>query len=338
MQVSIPASFRQMGDRVFQYTPLKILDLSACGGIRVDTPQPNAFVELSLPREGFAAAAMAFLPGSAIEVLRADVGEAEINELLPHFEGWGLNRLRIVSPRVREYEWRRAEQSVLVKLTDPAAVTTSAFVTMTAWRKLPEECKPFVRVIDLSGWAVEGMPYGATLEGLVWLEGVVLPTGLQKLPQRFFMGCWRLASIDTRFTALEEIESRACDGCRSLAAFVFPPTVRSLEYAAFRGTSITTLDLSGTVLEKALVYETVSLLDLVLPRRCVLVGIDGVPSLRCVTFGASRNVRIFAWHPTEVRFENLTADAEFSPGLLEARVYGEVGCEMGRETLPFPPP
>jgi hypothetical protein len=146
-----------------------------------------------------------------------------------------------------------------------------------------------------------------------------------------------LSSIDTRYTALEDIMIEACDECRSLAVFVFPPTIRKLE-AAFCGTSITTLDPSGTVAEKVWVYGTVSLVDLVLPRRCVLRTISGVPSLRCVTFGASEEGGTFAWHPTEVRFESLTADADFSPGLLDARVYGEVACELGCETLPFPPP
>jgi hypothetical protein len=252
-------------------------------------------------------------------------------------EGWGLNRLRIVSPRVGEYEWRRAEQSVLVELTDPVAVTAPAFVTMTAWRTLPVDSKPFLRVIDLSGMVLESLPDGATLEGLGWLEGAVLPTGLRKLPRYFFSGCWRLASIDTRYTALEEIESGACKGCRSLVALVFPPTIRSLG-DAFDGTSITTVDLSGTVAEKAWINGMVSLVQLVLPRRCVLTGIVGVPSLLRVSFGASGNISNFAWHPAEVRFENLTADAKFSPGLLEARVYGEVACELGCETLPFPPP
>jgi hypothetical protein len=337
-QVSVPASLRTMGENVLECTPLKILDLSACGGIRVGTAQRHSLVELSLPCEGFAAAVMAFLPGSTIEVLRADVGEAEINELLPHFEGMGLNRLRIVSPRVGEYEWRRAEQSVLVELTDPMAVTTPAFVKMTKWRKLPMESMPFLRVIDLSGWAVELLPDDATLKGLVCVEGVVLPTGLRQLPYEFCRGCWRLASIDTRYTALEEIQRCACEGCRSLAVFVFPPTIRSLSYAAFGGTSITTLEMSGTVVENVWVNGMASLVDLVLPRRCVLKSVADVPSLRRVTFGASRNASNFAWHPAEVRFDSLAADAEFSPGLLETRVYGEVTCEMGCETLPAPPP
>jgi hypothetical protein len=336
-RVSIPASLRQMGEEVFQYTPLKILDLSACSGIRVGTPQRNSLMELSLPFEGFAAAAKAFLPGSGIEVVRGDVDEAEIRALLSHLGESGLTRLCVVSPRVGEYEWHLPEQSAPVELTDPVAVTTPASVTMTVWQELPEEWNPFLRVIDLSGLALELLPDDANLEGLTCLEAAVLPTGLLKLLEGFFKGCWRLASIDTHYTALEEIEINACKGCRSLTAFVFPPTVRSLG-DAFKGTSITTLDLSGTVADKVCVCGMASLVDLVLPRQCVLEGVSGVPGLRCVTFGASRDVSDLAWHPTEVRFGSFTAGAEFSPGLLEARVYGEVACELGRETLPFPPP
>jgi hypothetical protein len=40
----------------------------------------------------------------------------------------------------------------------------------------------------------------------------------------------------------------------------------------------------------------------------------------------------------EVRFESLAADGAFSPGLMETRLYAEVACELGRETVPFPPP
>jgi hypothetical protein len=173
---------------------------------------------------------------------------------------------------------------------------------------------------------------------LVWLEGVVLPTGLRVLPQGFFGECWRLTSIDARRTALEAIGMFACSGCRSLTAFEFPPTFLCMEYAAFDSTSITSIDLTETAAERVVVCDMVILVDLVLPRRCVLDHVQGLPSLRRVTFGASDKVKKFAWHATDVRFDGLNADADFSPGLLAARVYGEVACEMGCETLPFPPP
>jgi hypothetical protein len=333
-----------MGRGVFAYTPLKVLDLSVCAGINVGREQPNSLVELSLPFEGFAATAEAFLPGSGIEVLRADVGQAEIGGLLPRLEAWGLEKLRFVSSRVRKVEWQRVREPMLVELTDPSVVTGAASVKMTAWREMPVEWKPFLRVIDLSQVTLELLPRGATFQGLAWLEGVVLPTGLRVLPGNLFRGCWRLWSIDVSRTALEKIESGACDECRSLAAFVFPPTFREVaarrfyETEAFSGTSITSMDLSGTMAENVVVGEMVFLVELVLPRRRVLEGIWAVPSLRRVTFGASRCGRSFACHPAEVRFESLKADADFSPGLLKARVYGEVACELGNETLPFPPP
>jgi hypothetical protein len=335
--VSVPASLRQVGKSVGAYASLKLLNLSACSGFDVVGSQISSLVELSLPFEGFADAAKAFLLGSRIEVLLADVDKADINELFLHLEGWGLDKLRIVSSRVGEYEWQRPDKPALVELTDPEAITTSASIRLTAWRELPGEWKPFLRIIDLSGLDFEVLPDGATLEGLVWLEAVILPTGLLKLPKLFLARCSRLSSIDTSRTALGTIGRGACGGCRSLAAFAFPPRVRVLE-SPFEGSSITTIDLTSTLAEDVWICGMVFLADLVLPRRCVLRELAGVPSLRRVTFGVSKRCSTFTWQPTEVRFESLIADAALSRGLLEARVYGEVACEMGRETLPFPPP
>jgi hypothetical protein len=336
-QVSVPASLRDIGCEAFSRTPLRILDLSACANVCVTRDQTNVLVDLSLPGRGFAAAAKAFLPGSAIAVLRADVGQVEINKLFPHLDGWGLEKLCVVSSSMGKYEWQRSGQSALVGLTDPVMVTAPASVTMTAWREMPVGWEPFLRVIDLSGLAIETLPYGASLEGLVWLDGAVLPTGLRVLPKYFFGGCWRLSSIDASRTALQKIGFGACEACRSLAVFAFPSSVREVPYA-FDGTSIQVIDLTDTMAEEVSVDGMIFLVDLVLPRRCVLGMALGVPSLCRVTFGAAEDGTLFIWQPTEVRFESLTADSEFSPGLLEARVYGEVACELRRETLPFPPP
>jgi hypothetical protein len=111
-----------------------------------------------------------------------------------------------------------------------------------------------------------------------------------------------------------------------------------VENDAFGSTSITTIDLTGTVAESASVCGMDFLGVLILPRRCVLRDVSGLPALRSVTFGASCDGGGFLWHPKEVRFESLIADAGFSPGLCETLVYGEVACELERETLPFPPP
>jgi hypothetical protein len=226
---------------------------------------------------------------------------------------------------------------VLVELTDPVAVSAAAAVTMTAWRPVPAEWKQFLRVLDLSGMTLDLLPAGASLRDFFWMERTVLPAGLRVLPKEFFCGCVRLQSIVANSTALEEIEFCACGRCSSLAAFPFPPTLRKLN-DAFRGTLITIIDLSGTAVECASISGLVFLTELSLPRRCVLIQVVGVRSLRRVSFGDSHKGRLFRWHPMEVRFESLTADADFSSGLLEARVYAEVACELGHETVPFPPP
>jgi hypothetical protein len=181
------------------------------------------------------------------------------------------------------------------------------------------------------------LPAGASFIGCLLLEKAVLPAGLRVLPRKFFNACVRLKSIVTDSAALEEIQFGACGSCRSLAAFPIPPTLRKLE-APFPGTSIAIIDLSDTEAESVRILGMVFLGELILPRRCILGLVGGVPSLRLVTFGGSREGGDFAWHPTEVRFESLAACADFSPGLLEARVYAEVACELGRETVPFPPP
>jgi hypothetical protein len=115
----------------------------------------------------------------------------------------------------------------------------------------------------------------------------------------------------------------------------FSPTNRSVEWTS-GGTTIATLDMSRTATGKIVVGEMVSLVGLVLPRRCVPRPFEcAVPSL--CDLRAFRSANNSARHSTEVRFERLAAHAELSPAPLEARVCGELACEMGRATLPFPP-
>jgi hypothetical protein len=293
--------------------------------------------ELSLPRKGFAEVAKAFLPGSRIEVLEGDIDEKEMSEVQAELDGWGIDQLRIVSPRLPPYEWRGARQmAVPVSLTDPVALSRAAAVTMTTWRTIPEDEWRFCRSLDLSGLKIESLPVGATLREMVWLERVVLPAELRVLSTDFLSRCSRLTFIGTGgCPALERIEFAACGYCRSLAAFEVPPTVRILSNA-FSGTSLTVLDLSETAAESAELVGLLFLEELVLPRGCILKHAWALPSLRRMTFGSS--VEFFGCHPAEARFESMAASAAFAPGLAEARVYAEVACELGRETIPSPPP
>jgi hypothetical protein len=335
--VWFPASLRKIGEHCFESTSLKVLDLRACAGVIVAPGMRCEVTELWLPREGFAGAARAFLPGSRVEVLEGDVDAKEVAELRALLGGWGIDKLRVVSRRFPPYQWRGVRQlATLVPLTDPVTLTRAAAVTMTTWRKIPDNQLRFVRSLDLSGLVIEWLPNRAKLGEMVWLQRAVLPATLRELPRLFFERCWRLEVVETDgCTALETIEWGAFLGCRSLAAFGFPPTVRELSNA-FIGTSLTVLDLRETAAESAAVGGLPYLEELLLPRRCVLESAFALPSLRRVSFGGSS--WFFECHPAEVRFESMTAEATFAPGLVEARLYAEVACELGRETIPYPPP
>jgi hypothetical protein len=335
--VSVPASLREIGQRCFAGVPLKVLDLRACSGVVVSPGMMCEVTELYLPREGFAEAAKAFLPGSRVGVLEADIAGEEVAELEAQLDGWGIEKLVVVSQRLPPYEWRGVSQlATPVPVTNPVTLSTAASITMTRWRKIPEDQVRFVRSLDLSGLTIGSLPEGTTLQGMTWLERAVLPGWLRVLPVCFFQGCSRLVSIGTGgCTSLEKIKNAACGCCRSLAAFDFPPSVRILS-TAFGGTSMAVLDLSETAAESAEVIGLLFLEELLLPRRCVLKHAWSLPSLRRLTFGSFSG--FFGCHPAEVRFESMVASSDFSPGLAEARVYGEVACELGRETIPSPPP
>jgi hypothetical protein len=292
------------------------------------------FSELRLPGEGFVALARAFVPESRIQRLCGDVGEAEIGELLPELDEWGLDWLQVVSPRMPPYEWRRVECSMPVELTDPERLSMPAAVTMTTWRALEEEEWALLRVIDLSRLDVEALPDGV-FKSYPSLERAVLPLRLRVLPYGAFGWCSRLKSVDMAgCSRLEVVAVNAFYGCRCLTALAVPPTLRGLG-DAFACSSIAVIDLSETVGEYADVTDAGLLEWLLLPRLCQLRDPVALPSLRGVTYGRSRDV--FACHPTEVRFVGMAASGEYSPGLIETRVYGEVACELGRETVPFPP-
>jgi hypothetical protein len=248
-RIAIPASLQELDARAFDITPLKALDLRACGGIKVvaESMAISQLEELWLPLDGFTQAARAFLRWSRIEVIQADVDAERPNEFFPELDEWGFERLRVVSPRMPPYEWRSPRESLVapLHLTDPMALSTAAAVRLTTWRAFATREAKFLRELDLSGLAVVSLPAHG-LKDMAWLEKTVLPAGLRVLPEGLFENCSRLTSVDTSScTALESIEKFACAGCRALRVFAFPPTLRVLSFP-FRGTSITEIDLSGT--------------------------------------------------------------------------------------------
>jgi hypothetical protein len=286
--------------------------------------------ELRLPQKGFAELAAALLPDSRVEVLYADIDMADIQQLLPRLDEWAIDRLRVVSPRLEEpFEWVWNPRSRGVALTDPAILD----MTLKFWGQLPKGQLRFLRSIDLSALGVP--PWGETLSRAHILESVTLPARIRVVPDDFFKQCPRLCHVGTTHcAALEEVGLQAFLGCRNLREFVFPLTVRKVG-AAFGGTSIVRLDLSETLAESVEVQDMKFLERLVLPRRCILESVFGLPALRSVTFGlCGEETR---WSPREVRFESLAAPAKGGPLAVGACAFGEVACVLGCESFPFPP-
>jgi hypothetical protein len=294
---------------------------------------------LSHEGDGFAALTARLLPGSRIEVLCADVDPAEIERMLPQLDGWAIERLRVVSPRLEKpLELVGSPGSPSVAVVDPEILTAPSTMTLTVWRWIPVTERRFVRSFDLS--AVGELPRGHGCWNSFFLESVTLPVRLRALPSLFFARCPRLSHVGTAgCMVLEEIGWDAFGGCRRLREFVFPSIVRTVN-DPFGGTSITCLDLSGTRAESVAVRDMKFLERLVLPRRCVLKRVCGLPALRTVTFGARPgyiDVRSdFGGNPREVRFESLAAPAKGGPLWTGTCAFAEVACVLGRDSFPFP--
>jgi hypothetical protein len=138
---------------------------------------------------------------------------------------WAIDRLRVASPRLEEpFEWIRNQRSRREILEAPPTMT------LTAWGQIPKEQLCFVRSIDLS--ALGEWPKGATLSDSFFLESVILSERLRVIPVGSFGRCPRLAHVGiTHCLALEEIESAAFRGGRSLREFVLPLMVRVVDAA-----------------------------------------------------------------------------------------------------------
>ena len=295
-----------------------------CDDVIASGPVDGRFevAELRLNAHRFSENAAALLPGSRVEILCADVDDAEVALLLPQLTSWGIDRLRIVSPRREPLDWRAPSGR------------RDTVVTVTKWRAVPIE-RELLRALDLSALPIAEFRRDSTLAESVFLKSVILPTSLRVLPRFFFAGCGRLSYIGTAGCAsLETIQVAACLGCRSLAEFWFPPSVRVVE-VAFAGTAIRDFDLSETRAGHAGVADMAFLERVMAPRRTRLDYGWAVPALREVTFGALGGHFLGSWRPHQVRFECMKSPE--SPKLVDCRVHAEVAAVLSRESAPsFP--
>jgi hypothetical protein len=220
-----------------------------------------------------------------------------------------------------------------VIVLNPEVLTEPSEVTLTIWRPIAEDQLRFVRSIDLL--ALEELPRRETLAGALFLESVILPARLRVLPEHFFRRCPRLTHVGTAGCAvLEVIESEAFQGCLCLRDFAFPSIVRVIG-SAFKGTSITCIDLSGTQAKSVDIRDMKFLERLVLPRMCAVECAIGVPALRSVIFGVQGGS--FGWSPRQMRFEGFAAPVKGGPLVAGTGAFAEVAYVFGRESFPFPP-
>jgi hypothetical protein len=228
-------------------------------------------------------------------------------------------------------------------------------VTMTKWRKFEPHELQFVRTIDMSGLKIDYSkppPWGVRwnsrdrdsggegLSGAMYLESLHLPAGMISVPCFFCNGCPRLSHVETSGCKwLVSTDYAAFAGCHSLRDFRFPSTFLRLDYS-FGRTSIVTIDLTGTRVERVTISEMLRLERLVVPRQCVLSVEAGVPRLQIVTFGAYGS--LYAWSPRNLRFQSfLSATSQRGLSLVGGGAgtyaFAEVACVLGKESFPFPP-
>jgi hypothetical protein len=238
--------------------PLQMLDLSMCADVTAVGQWTLDVLEMRLPRNHFAELTRRLLPGSRVEVLEADVDAADAERLVENLDQWGIDRLRIISPRLEApVVWLGVPKPRLQPVTDQSELFTPSAVFVSGWRDFGRHALQFVRSIDISALPLAEFPDGATLSGDAFLESAILPTRLRDLPESFrsskttvqhrvadnircrdlpgyfFSSCWRLSHVGTAgCTALETIDFDALIHCRSLDEFDFPRTIRTVDGCA----------------------------------------------------------------------------------------------------------
>jgi hypothetical protein len=259
---------------------------------------------------------------------------------MDNLDKWGIDRLTIVSPRLRRpLEWSRVTKPDLAIVTNLAKLVAPSSVLLTNLRKFGVRELKFLRSIDMSALELAEFPQEMTLSGCSFLESAILPTSLRVLPMNYFRSCWRLSHVGTSgCTALEGIEFGACDGCRSLGRFDFPRSIRVVQ-DAFCGTAIEEIDLSETAAELADFSDVIFLGRLTLPRRCELMSAFGFPALRFLAFGRASEYDFgFGSRLREVRFESFFTPPGNAADLESAYVHAETAVVFTRESNPSNPP
>ena len=342
-RLSLPVALGCLDPWALQATPMETLDLSMCAdlsGLGVPSWCLLEVRELRLPGRDFAGLTRSLMPGSRVEVLQADIDAVQARDLTENLEKWGIDRLRIVSSKLATpIDWGGGPVPQPKSVTGPEKLATPSAVFLTRWRDFEMGELNFLRSIDMSALTLTEFPGRATLSRCFFIEDAILPTGLRVLPVYFFRWCCRLSRVDTSgCTVLEEICMGAFMGCRSLAKFDFPRTVRQVRWGAFGGTAIVEADLSETVAESATFSDMIFLERLTLPRRCA-TQLSGLPHLRHLAVGPCSEVDWmgFGRPMHELRFESFHAPPGKAAGLQNARRYAEVAAAFALESIPSIP-
>jgi hypothetical protein len=242
--------------------------------------------------------------------------------------------------------------SAIARVTPPTGVvvagewleerTVATLMRLKVRRGAPlptESHRNWLASIDLSG--LEGLPRGWTLQDCPFLESVLLPRNLVKLPKSVFGGCFALVGVN-----LHE-----CKVLRKIGQFAFEDCVRfrrvelpaCLGFVDLVGSGIEELDLRGTIAEEVQVAMCPTLVRLVLRSGYGRGNWDLCPCLRRVTFGRlSYDIGDDAPVSTmdEVRFlAPFYQAAAFPPGfgvcLSRAVVLAELGALAGQQGCPL---
>jgi hypothetical protein len=172
----------------------------------------------------------------------------------------------------------------------------SALVVAHMDAALSDGSNDWLASVDLSG--LGALPPRLTLAHSPLLETVVLPSLLERLPGRFFEGCWRLVTVKLSHCSKLRVLGYDADWSFSasprdfmLSPFIDCPSLERLELpsgvesVSFDGSGLRCLDLRGLSVTLALVSDCLSLERVVASRTCELGYAVSAGALRSAEFG-----------------------------------------------------